>query len=90
MQFITEFITIATGINRYKVFEVDTNVYFCSPTKKEGEFWYNDHPEFYISFTNKKILTANAITNSPIVDTWLVEDAKNAIVNFLFEQKTKK
>lgn len=84
-----QFTTIVNGYNVYTVIEVDTNVYFCSPKHRPNDYWFNEHPEFYLSKVKNKWVHAKEMEHT-YVHPHLLEEAIKEIEDYLFNLRFNK
>jgi len=90
MEFLFEFLTIVDGYNLYRVFLIDTDTYYCTPTVRRDEYFFHYHPEFYVGKNSKgRWVSYNESEDGSYIAPYLVEDAITAIKDYLFNEKYK-
>jgi hypothetical protein len=89
MQPQLSFITIVNGYNVYNVVEIDTGVFFCSPKHRMNDYWFNEHPEFYLSKVKGKWVSECELEKS-FASQWLLQDAIKAIEDYYFKLRFNK
>lgn len=89
MQLHLTFVTVVNGYNLYSVIEIDTGVFFCSPKFRKNDYWFNEHPEFYLSKVKGKWVSVGELEKS-FVSQWLLEDAIKVIEDYYFNLRFNK
>jgi hypothetical protein len=84
MQHLFNFhVLTGNGGNEYEVYLIEplSQCYKAVPLQKNKPYWWNDFPEFYAIKNGKQWLI------EPYLHHWIEDDFKEAITNYLFEQK---